>query len=265
MVAAFVIGPILSITSGQTNYMSTSPNPVRYFAFNSLLVFGLESGIGNLLSTAPFPFVINGSLWTLPTEIKSYFIVAFLAVLSKLVKSDLPLYLCMIFFVTIYLCDLFEFALTQSIFEASSLKLFVIFFSGAMCTKLCVTVNLRFYWWFLSVLSVISIFLLIGRESAPFLFWLVIPVLASTPIRIAHFFEFLNKRDYSYGMYLWAFPIAQVVVYFDFADSAISLAILGGLISFLCAVFSWHIVELPTLRAARRYISHQVEQSRTTD
>lgn len=141
VVVAFVIGPILNITSSQTNYWLTSPNPLRYFAFNSSLVFGLQSGIGNLLSTVPFPSVINGSLWTLPTEIKSYFICAFLAVLSKMVKSNIPLYLCMIFFVAIYLCDLFDFTLTQSIFETSSLKLFVIFFTGAMCTKLRVTVN----------------------------------------------------------------------------------------------------------------------------
>jgi peptidoglycan/LPS O-acetylase OafA/YrhL len=252
----FLIGPILSIHGGNTNYWLTNSSPLSYFFYNSSLVFGLQSGIGTLLSSVPFPHVINGSLWTLPTEIKCYVLCALLALISKLVKNNLPVYSCMILFAAIYVLNLLEISLTQSIFTIASLKLFLIFFTGAVCARVNLPPNLKFGGWLFLTVIITLIFLLIPRDLLPFFFWLVIPLIAYTPMRIVRYFGFLNQRDYSYGMYLWAFPIAQVMVYFEVVDAALPLAISGGLITLLCALLSWHLLELPVLRAARRYISH---------
>jgi peptidoglycan/LPS O-acetylase OafA/YrhL len=250
----FLIGPMLSINGGGTNYWLSNSNPLSYFAYNSSLVFGLQSGIGTLLSSVPFPYVINGSLWTLPTEIKCYVLCAFIALISKFVKNNFPLYFCVAFFASIYTLNLLEFTIISSVATTASLKLFLIFFTGALCTKVRFPSNLQLSSWLFLVLIIPLVFLISDRELSPFLFWLVLPLISYTPLRIAQYFGFLSQRDYSYGMYLWAFPIAQVMVYFEFVDSALSLATLGGLLTLFCAFFSWHFVELPTLRAVRRHI-----------
>jgi peptidoglycan/LPS O-acetylase OafA/YrhL len=256
-VVILVIGPILSVTSGQTKYWSTEPNPFDYFVLNSILVTGLQSTIGVLLSSVPFAYVINGSLWTLPTELHSYLLCACLAVISRVVKSNIPVYICLIVFALIYILDYLNISPIQSFFTTASLKLFLIFFTGAVCSTLRISGKMRLSWWLLYICLVTLIFLLVGRELAPFLFWFLIPAIAYTPNEITRSFMILHERDYSYGLYLWAFPIAQVMVYFKFVDTALSLAILGGCLALLCAIFSWHLVELPVLKASRRYISRR--------
>jgi peptidoglycan/LPS O-acetylase OafA/YrhL len=54
--------------------------------------------------------------------------------------------------------------------------------------------------------------------------------------------------DFSYGMYLFAFPVQQTIVHF--AGPALPLAANVGLsfgITLVLAILSWHLVERPAL------------------
>ena len=60
------------------------------------------------------------------------------------------------------------------------------------------------------------------------------------------------RNDYSYGVYLWAFPIQQIVAaYAPEMDNLVGLTIAIPL-TFAAAVLSWHLVEKPSIRFARR-------------
>ena len=94
----------------------------------------------------------------------------------------------------------------------------------------------------------------VERDLAPFLFWLVLPLLGSVPLKITRLFDGYSSRDYSYGFYLWAFPVAQLLMNFRVADSVASLILLGSFLTFFCAYVSWHCIEKPIMSAARDFI-----------
>jgi peptidoglycan/LPS O-acetylase OafA/YrhL len=55
--------------------------------------------------------------------------------------------------------------------------------------------------------------------------------------------------DFSYGLYLYAYPVQQLLVqHFGTATPALLLFVLSSLITLALAMLSWHFVELPCLR-----------------
>lgn len=59
----------------------------------------------------------------------------------------------------------------------------------------------------------------------------------------AHF----QHNDYSYGLYIWAFPIQQAVVSLIGPDSFVLNLLLASAAAFAAAALSWHLVERPFL------------------
>ena len=82
---AFVIGPVLAFFSNYDHYWRNSDGPIGYFSYNSTLWFGLQSNLSGLFSSNSYPNVINGSLWTLPTELKCYVICSVTTIKNTLV------------------------------------------------------------------------------------------------------------------------------------------------------------------------------------
>ncbi|MGI4878049.1 MAG: acyltransferase family protein [Janthinobacterium lividum] len=66
--------------------------------------------------------------------------------------------------------------------------------------------------------------------------------------------ELLQRGDYSYGIYLYGFPIQQTIVHLvpSFARWWIIFP-LATAITFVIAAFSWHFVEKPTLRLKKYF------------
>ena len=65
--------------------------------------------------------------------------------------------------------------------------------------------------------------------------------------------KILLSGDYSYGMYLYGFVIQQCIMYFfkEQIGSMFLLFITGLLGASVFAVFSWHVIEKPTLGLKR--------------
>lgn len=53
----------------------------------------------------------------------------------------------------------------------------------------------------------------------------------------------LHGRDYSYGLYLYGFPMQQLVARTFGAQSALFNAALAGALTLVCAALSWHLIE----------------------
>jgi peptidoglycan/LPS O-acetylase OafA/YrhL len=67
------------------------------------------------------------------------------------------------------------------------------------------------------------------------------------------------RSDYSYGIYIWAWPIQETLVYqavkHEFALGPRTLFIASAILSFACAFVSWHLVEKNAVRLSHRKIS----------
>jgi peptidoglycan/LPS O-acetylase OafA/YrhL len=63
-----------------------------------------------------------------------------------------------------------------------------------------------------------------------------------------------SRGDYSYGIYLYAYPIQQLLVYlFPGTLGVFSHFLLSTAIVTLIAMFSWHCIEKPVLRIRKKF------------
>lgn len=259
---AFAIGPAISSITHESNYWQSSNGPFQYFFFNSTLGFGLQSSLAEMFSKVPYPNVVNGSLWTLPTELKCYFLSALTAILIKRTQRQFPLYVVFIFVSSVYLLGLAGNSLIDENIPTSTSRLVLVFISGALLAKVNLVQTRSTHFVLLLVLLGFLVVLWNSNEIASFLYWVIIPVIAMTPIRIAKCFDFFNKRDFSYGFYLWAFPIQQLIMYLGVVEGAISLAILTFLITLIFSGASWYLVESPALSGGRTLVRDLDRNSR---
>jgi peptidoglycan/LPS O-acetylase OafA/YrhL len=65
---------------------------------------------------------------------------------------------------------------------------------------------------------------------------------------------FFSRGDYSYGIYLYAFPIQQALAALLPRGTSQLLHFAASMtLTVACAAFSWHVVEKPLLRLRRRF------------
>lgn len=268
--AALLLGPILTSLS-LTEYF-TDGQLYGYF----LNIIGLVHYIlPGLFTENPLPQVVNGSLWTIPYELECYI---FLAIFFALGFYGRRWKVAAIFALLTVLVMLLGFTSAKGVVvaikdmildpvdvranlqEAKGVNaveisriLVACFFAGSLIYVWRATIPLH---WTLGVLSgVLSYVMLLSPD------WYLY-----TPLPISYFTVWLgllnlpNNRvldsgDYSYGIYLYAFPIQQGVAYSGLVEGnylahvAVSLCVVS-----LFAVFSWHVIEKPCLKLKRHFI-----------
>jgi peptidoglycan/LPS O-acetylase OafA/YrhL len=245
LITIFVIGPVATIL------------PVsRYFRHHLTWDYLLNIGL-YLQLYLPGVFVdrrlggaVNGSLWSLFPEVLCYLSVPLICLLKvrlRVVLLLLVMALCGGYGLYLFAYQPSRYGLVYSVDPKYMLVQVPFFMAGAVMRQ----VEL----WFPRVLRLdfavifcASNFLLpsmIGTHSVPFE-WLTLAYVViafgncSTPL-LKHATMF---GDLSYGVYLYAFPIQQLVLEHT---HAFALSICTA-ISFVVAFVSWHLIEQPALR-----------------
>jgi peptidoglycan/LPS O-acetylase OafA/YrhL len=255
LIFAFFMAPFVRGSIGSLQDWFGLDGSVNYVFRNSTLIFGLQSNIGNLFSSLPYSNVVNGSLWTLPTELRCYLLCVVVAILAKRFNSQIPIFLCFSIFTIVYLARLFG-VLDLSVFiHFESLKLFLIFFSGSLISRFRLSREIPWFLWMIFLFLYLSIVFLVPRDVSPFLYWGLLLLISNTPLQLSRLFNYFSSRDYSYGFYLWAFPVSQLVMKIWPSTSAPILISMGILITLIFALVSWNVVEKPLLDFARGFIN----------
>lgn len=196
---------------------------------------------------------INGSLWTLPLEAKMYGVVLIFGVLGILYSS----YMTLLAAIVLALVVLVFPDHVSAVFNARNKEALipVIFFFAGMAVFayrkfVRVTVTQLF------VVLVLTI--IVGLPTSEILFYIFL-ALATIWFGCSSWIARLPKlsADYSYGIYIYAFPIQQLIVsiwpdvgpYQMFAMALPPIFLLAGL--------SWHLVELPAQIAGKK-MAHAV-------
>ena len=109
--------------------------------------------------------------------------------------------------------------------------------------------------WFFLILVILllatlnkQLFFVVYTLSVPYLLFYV-AYIPSGKIR-----KFNEVGDYSYGIYIYAFPIQQSIAAIIPNVSVPTMILLSFAITFVLAYFSWHIVEKRFLRMKNNYI-----------
>jgi peptidoglycan/LPS O-acetylase OafA/YrhL len=89
-----------------------------------------------------------------------------------------------------------------------------------------------------------------AREGMFYLAWIATMLAAGTHLSLAR--RLVLRNDYSYGVYLYGFPLQQTLVHFFPSMGAAENFLVAFPAALALAVFSWHTVESPMLRLVRR-------------
>jgi peptidoglycan/LPS O-acetylase OafA/YrhL len=254
--AAFIIGPIF--TRGPLDTYFSDPQFISFFGnlrlhitYQLPHVFGENHAVG----------VVNGSLWSLPVEFSCYITVAAAGVIGRqyigyalvfiitalgAIKLHQPLYGSGQ--IVIYATDALM---------ASSIMIF--FFIGAAYRYFGVALKSS-----AALVMLVALVIFQDRIRPEFflvLTWIFFPYcvlafgLASTPI-LSQWGRF---GDASYGMYLYAFPVTQMLLAATGGSIGLPALVSGvSVASIALGLGSWHAVEKHALRLKRGLHFHHV-------
>lgn len=222
---------------------------VGYIRRNWLLIRE-QITIENLLR-APEPFNdLNGSLWTLPYEIGCYAVLAFLGWLGLMRRQSAASWLVGGSLLALYLADMLHPA-SAWFFKTEGRCLGAYFLCGALAANFPEEQLRRLIDWRGLTLAAV-VFLAACRLGglplvAPFAITALVLGLAWVlPLRD---FETRVGGDYSYGIYIYAYPVQQVLLSAGLLSLGMGIYLASiALITAALAVASWHLVEKRALR-----------------
>lgn len=240
LLCVFVVGPI-STTASLSDYFA-SPSTFSYVKHNVSLLNGIQFDLPSVFTSNPYPGSVNGSLWTLPIEFWMYIFVAILggfAILQDRRFFNLAL-LCVVLVYSQSAGGVFIFK------EPRLAQLGLLFAIGGFFYINKQSIPLNF-----TVLILLALATYMLRTTEVFivlkcvLFSYFVLIIALHPKcrlpAIDHY------GDISYGIYIYAFPVQQLLAQFVLHISPLKMLFLSTLITLPLALLSWHFVEKPAL------------------
>lgn len=241
-------------------------NAVAKFVVSSMtMLTGIDRALPGAFTDNAIPTVMNGSLWTLPVEVKCYGVVLLCGILG-IVRSRIALAIAsaelafgLFLIVGRHLGPVARDLIHAPLGYGSYPVLFYLLGMCLYAARDIILIDLR-----AAVALVCLYFLTRDTVIGPATFYIsfAYAVLAISAVPALH--RFAPKHDLSYGVYLWAFPIQQLVAMrFPHMDNLISL-LLSVPATAVVAAASWFIVERPAIRWVRGFGSHRSAQAVST-
>ncbi|NMN07048.1 MULTISPECIES: acyltransferase [unclassified Novosphingobium] len=258
--SALILGPIFTnLPLGE--YFTNKQFYIYFLNMIALINFKLP---GVFLSN-PYPGTVNGSLWTVPFEFLCYFAMAFVIV-RQFINQPKKLLAFSIFVmvaaIVLQACvdflphaALLDKVMKAYIHDGKGSALLPCFLLGALAYTLRYKIPMDWRIFLGCLLVVLIAGIMFGPGSwkntvlvivfAPVLIYIVCFVGLLDIPKLPYF----SRGDYSYGIYLYGFPIQQALAASSdlFHNPWIMLA--GSLAATTAfATFSWHCIESPILR-----------------
>lgn len=240
---AVVFAPIVWRTMrGLTEYPFASPPPSGFIFLNALL-FQNQIAIGDTLTGVPAALMWNGPLYTLPMEFACYLLIGILTA-GRVLTARMVAVLAGAAWVWVQLAQI---GALGTVYDDRQAKFTFCFLVGALVYFLRERILTVKAWIPLAALVVLVVsYLTWGFHQVG------IPAFAYLVLWIAYHLPFRGvgrKRDFSYGLYIYGWPVQQMAAYFGATELGlvpymlISLAGAGVL-----AAGSWFFIESPALR-----------------
>lgn len=236
-VTVFLAGPVLSREPPAAYFGST-----QTWQYLSTAILSTEYVLPGVFVDNPFAFIINGSLWTLRVEFLCYVSVAMIGCVALGRKNWLmALSLCVA-----VLAAAFGQLVLGSRF-VSHLEMVAFFWWGVVYGYVSERPRSEYRGWALWLGLVFLAFLWLGTRGAERAGVLVVAAVLVITAQHTPWGSRLTDRlgDLSYGMYIFAFPVQQIVVEhgrgrgWTFATHLC----LSFLVTSVLAYVSWHVLE----------------------
>lgn len=224
---------------------------LKYIFFNLLTLNFLQSTLPGVFVNHPETSAVNTSLWTIKVEIMFYIVVPFIAYFLS--KTNKALGLGVIYGLSILYSNIVM-QLSDRLSPELVIRLeqqlpgqMAFFISGAILyyfyDKFCDNVML--------LLPMAAFIIAIHNFAAEiYLFYpfaLAVIVIYAC-LKLNYLGNFSKYGDFSYGIYIWHFPILQVFAHYNlFSNPWIGIPLIFACIFFV-SYLSWNFIEKPFLR-----------------
>jgi peptidoglycan/LPS O-acetylase OafA/YrhL len=253
LLTVFLLGPLMSERS-----LAAYFGDARTWLYLGNLAFYPADALPGVFAANTAPGEINGSLWSLPPELSMYLLLPVVAGVSialtrgyRLMLPAAILVTLVALFVVLPADDLRDLSVYGTrVWAWFSVAPFFLFGAAYAFCGFDRALNR-------AVAAALLLALLVA-PTVPLVTELAL--IAALPYIVfafgvapAPFGGALTRHgDFSYGLYLYAFPLQQVLVALGTPGGAWANFALATLLAGGCAVLSWHLIERPALRAKPR-------------
>jgi len=199
---------------------------------------------------------VNASLWTLPYEFTCYLYIAFAGFSVYISNRWNSLVLFIVYFISYIF---FQEQIDRIVIPILGIDFktffipFLYFLSGSLFYKFRNNISYNWMGVFVCCIAVLlnRIELLHHQFLIPVIAYLVFAFAFSKSIKLNYAAKY---GDFSYGLYLYAFPVQQLIVYFlPVMQDLWLMMLLSFLCTMPCAIASWHLIEKPALSLKTRF------------
>jgi peptidoglycan/LPS O-acetylase OafA/YrhL len=252
LLSVFALGPFFT-SMDLFAYFSDSRTYI-YLAKSLTLFDGVADQLPGVFEGNPYKSIVNGSLWTMPYEVKMYAVLA-VAWLALGVAGEFR-YKIFEFSIVLYALLSGIYVIVGHFYShavSNSAHLSFMFFTGAAFYILKDRIylsRLRFFSFFFAVVLASVISVLVGVNHIFYVIYnisisYIVIFLAFIPRGVVRKYNVMG--DYSYGVYIYAFPVQQSIAALIPGVSVSELLLISFGLTLILAVMSWHIFEKHSL------------------
>jgi peptidoglycan/LPS O-acetylase OafA/YrhL len=259
---AFVVGAFTS-TLPVGEYLR---DPLtRSYVWDNSLVFPIQYALPGVFEGNPYPVAVNGSLWSLPIEVVAYGMVLALGYLGILRRRT---WVFAVFLVVLFI----HLRLPGSRFIGDGVwfhmpvvqlwELLATFLVGTLAylyrDKLVLSPTVM-----VALLGIMAVTLKTSMADAVYLVAVPYTLFVVGYALWPNLRRITRPGDVSYGVYIYAFPIQQVLADIRPGTNPWVAAVGAFAITYVLAYGSWRLIEKPALRLKRYVRGHQPSVERT--
>ncbi len=242
VLTVFVLAPALTTLPLPDYYASDTT--WTYFAKCATLIGGIRYSLPGVFDALPLKGEFNGSLWTMPVEVRMYIYVAVLWTAFALLPALRPkgMRFVSLAAVALFFAIVVRGRFSEGMFNGANIRMFMYLFGSAL------------FLWRDRVpmgpgilVALVAALVIASFDSTVFL---IVYLLAMAPfvLHLAYvpggrIRRFNKVGDYSYGVYIYAFPIQQTLALLFPAMSLAAMMVSSATVSIAVAVVSWKLIE----------------------